>query len=99
MKKNKLVSWKVDLDQKIARAERNHCEWLEPCRQMILRSKEAKSLLHTENLREIPTFLKQTGLNWALKEDAVRYKAKIGWRVLRASPESRDWWTILDSNQ
>ena len=66
---------------------------------MIVRSKEAKSLLHTENLREIPTFLKQTGLNWALKEDAVQYEAKIGWRVLRANPECRNWWTILDSNQ
>ena len=75
-KKNKLTSQKVGLDQKIARAERNHCEWLEPCRQMILRSKEAKSLLHTENIREIPTFLKQAGLNWALKEDAVQYEAK-----------------------
>ncbi|OGJ70290.1 hypothetical protein A3H90_03515 [Candidatus Peribacteria bacterium RIFCSPLOWO2_02_FULL_55_36] len=60
---------------------------------MILRSKEAKSLLHTENLKEIPTFLKQAGLNWALKENAVQYEAKIGWRVLRASPESRTWWS------
>ncbi len=97
-KKNKLVSQKVDLDQKIARAERNHCEWLEPCRQMILRSREAKSLLHAKDLREIPTFLKQAGLNWALKENAVQYEAKIGWRVLRASPESRNWWAIQDSN-
>ena len=98
-KKNKLVSKKVDLDQKIARRERNHCEWLEPCRQMIIRSKKAKSLLHTSDLREIPTFLKQAGLNWALKENSVQWEAKIGWRVLRASPESRNWWAILDSNQ
>ena len=60
---------------------------------MIRRSKEAKSLLHTENFKEIPTFLKQAGLNWALKENAVQYEAKIGWRVLRASPESRTWWS------
>jgi len=104
MEKNKLVSQKVDLEQKIARAERNHCEWLEPCRQMIRRSKEAKSLLHTKNLREIPTFLKACGLNWALKQNAVypecyrrvHYEAKIGWRVLRASSESRDWWSLSD---
>ncbi len=97
-KKNKLVSRKVDLDQKIARAERSHCEWLEPCRQMILRSKRAKSLLHTKDLKEIPTFLKQAGLNWSLKDDAVRWDAKIGWRVLRASPKSRNWWAAQDSN-
>ena len=97
-KKNQLVSKKVDLEQKIARAERNHCEWLEPCRQMIVRSKEAKSLLHTENLQEIPTLLKQAGLNWALKENAVQYEAKIGCRVLRASPERRDWWATADLN-
>jgi site-specific DNA recombinase len=97
-KKNKLVSEKVDLDQKIARAERNHCEWLEPCRQMIKRSKEAKSLFHTDNPREIPTFLKQAGLNWALKENAVQYEAKIGWRVLCATPECRNWWARMDLN-
>ncbi|MDD5026532.1 MAG: recombinase family protein [Candidatus Peribacteraceae bacterium] len=98
-KKNKLVSEKVNLDQKIARAERNHCEWLEPCRQMILRSREAKSLLHTENLREIPTFLKQAGSNWALKEAAVQWQAQKGWRKVRQRCERLGWWTILDSNQ
>ena len=98
-KKNKIVSEKVDLDQKIARAERNHCEWLEPCRQIILRSKEAKNLLHTENLKEIPTFLKQAGSNWALKEDAVQWQAQKGWRALRQRRASIDWWAILDLNQ
>ena len=66
---------------------------------MIRRSKEAKSLLHTKDFKEIPTFLKQAGSNWALKEDAVQYEAKIGWRVLRATPERRNWWAILDLNQ
>ena len=97
-KKNKLVSKKVELDQKIASAERNHCEWLEPCRQIILRSKEAKSLLHTENLREIPTFLKQAGLNWALKEDAVQWEAKKGWRKVRQRGECSTWWAMEDLN-
>ena len=98
-KKNKLVSEKVDLDQKIANAERNYCEWLESTRQLILRSQKAKSLLTTEDLKEIPTFLKQAGLNWALKEDAVQWAAKKGWRVLRASPESRNWWAREDLNR
>ena len=105
-KKNKLVSTKVDLDQKIARAERNHGEWLEPCRQIIRRSKEAKNLLHTENLREIPTFLKQAGSNWALKEDAVypecyrrvQWEAQKGWRALRQRRASMRWWATEDLN-
>ena len=97
-KKNKLVSRKVDLDQKIARAERNHGEWLEPCRQIIRRSKEAKSLLHTENFREIPTFLKQAGSNWALKEDALQWQAQKGWRALRKRGASTLWWAMMDLN-
>lgn len=97
-KKNKLVSEKVDLDQKIAKAERNHCAWLEPCRQLILRSTQAKSLLTTEDLWEIPTFLKQAGLNWALKEDAVQWAAKKGWRKVRQRGECSTWWSYRDSN-
>jgi len=31
-----------------------------------------------------------------LKEDAVQYEAKIGWRVLRVSARSRDWWCLGD---
>ena len=97
-KKNKLVSQKVNLDQKIARAERNHCEWLEPTRQLILRSQKAKSLLQTENLQEIPTFLKQVGLNWALKEDAVQWEAKKGWRKVRQNRGCSTWWARVDLN-
>ena len=97
-KKNELVSEKVNLDQKIARAERNHCEWLEPCRQIIISSKKAKSLLCTSDHREIPTFLKQVGLNWALKEDAVQWQAQKGWRVLRQRRICSDWWAMEDLN-
>ncbi|OGJ70266.1 hypothetical protein A3H90_03380 [Candidatus Peribacteria bacterium RIFCSPLOWO2_02_FULL_55_36] len=30
------------------------------------------------------------------KENAVQYEAKIGWRVLRATPERRNWWSLGD---
>ncbi len=98
-KKNVLISEKASLEERIASAERNHCEWLEPCRQMVVCSKKAKDLLHTEDLWEIPTFLKQAGLNWTLKRNSVRYEAQIGWRVVRANRSCPNWWTIPDSNR
>jgi len=66
---------------------------------------EAKRLLHTENLREIPIFLKACGSNWALKEDAVypecyrrvQWQAQKGWRALRQRRASMRWWCLLDA--
>lgn len=65
---------------------------------IILRSKEAKNLLHMKNFREIPTFLKQAGSNWALKEDAVQWQAQKGWRTLRQRGGSISWWAMMDLN-
>ncbi len=98
-KKNKLISHKVEIEQKIVRAEQNHGEWLELSRELILASREAKSLLTTENYSEIPTFLKTAGLNFLLKGSAVQWQAKTGWQQVAASPESRNWWAREDLNR
>jgi len=92
-KKNQLINRKADVEQKIRDATQEQTNWIEPMREMILRSKQAKMLLHTEKFSEIPAFLKTTGSNWLLKGAAVRYEAKKGWRVLRQRRRFRTWWS------
>gem|GEM_PF-4021347 len=92
------MACKVSLNQDIKDAEQNRSNGLEPMREMIIRSREAKKLLSTENYSEFPTFLKRIGTNFVLKGNAVQWEAAIGWRVLRASPESRNWWVRWDLN-
>ena len=92
-KKNQLINRRADIEQKIRDATQEQMNWIEPMREMILRSKRAKMLLHTEKLSEIPAFLKTTGSNWLLKGTAVRWEAKKGWRVLRQRQRFRTWWS------
>ena len=60
-RKNVLVARRVSLNQDIKDAEQNGSNWLEPMRELIIRSREAKKLLTTENHSEFPTFLKTIG--------------------------------------
>ena len=92
-KKNKLVSRKVEIGQEIKNAEQNRSHWLEPMREMIVRSREAKKLLTTENHSEFPAFLKTIGTNFVLKGNAVQWEATIGWRALAHSDGFRNWWS------
>ncbi len=97
-KKNKLVSRRVELDQEIKIAQQNRSHWLEPMREMIIRSREAKKLLTTENYEEFPTFLKTIGTNFVLKGNAVQWEAAKGWRALAQSTDFRNWWVRWDLN-
>ena len=90
-KKNKLVSRKIEIDGEIKDSEQNGDNWLEPMRDMISRSREAKNLLTTDNYEKFPTFLKRIGTNFVLKGNAVQWEAAIGWRVLAKSRGFRDW--------
>ena len=97
-RKNVLVARRVSLNQDIKDAEQNRIHWLEPMRELIIRSREAKKLLTTENHSEFPTFLKTIGTNFVLKGNAVQWEAAIGWRVLAHSRGFRDWWVRWDLN-
>ena len=97
-KKNKLVSRKVEIDQEIKDVEHHNSNWLEPMRDMVIRSKEAKKLLSTSDHGEFPTFLKTIGTNFVLKGNTVQWEAEIGWHVLAKSRGFRGWWAGRDSN-
>ncbi|OGJ61601.1 hypothetical protein A3A67_03170 [Candidatus Peribacteria bacterium RIFCSPLOWO2_01_FULL_51_18] len=80
------------LTQDVKDAEQNHSNWIEPMRDMIIRSREAKKLLTSENKEAFPAFLKSIGSNFVWNGNAVQWQAARGWRVLAHSRGFRDWW-------
>ncbi|MBI5413439.1 hypothetical protein HZA42_03790 [Candidatus Peregrinibacteria bacterium] len=77
----KLINLKIDLGQKITDFERKGNDWLEPCRQFILDSREAKKIALSEDKEEMKNFIKKIGSNFILKGRAVQWRAKRGWRA------------------
>jgi len=92
-KKNVLIARKIALEQKTKHVERNHNNWLEPMREFIIRSREAKKLLSEENHRELPPFLRSIGSNVVLKGALVQWQPKKGWRVLAKKRKFDSWWS------
>src|SRR3989338_10420517 len=80
------------LTQDVKHAEQNHSNWIEPMRDMIIRSREAKKLHTSENKEAFPAFLKSIGSNFVWNGNAVQWQAARGWRVLAHSRGVRDWW-------
>ena len=97
-KKNKLLQRKTDLDQSIRDSEQNGNEWLEPMREFLIRSKQAKTLLLQDDPVEFRAFLKTIGSHVLLKGQTLRPQAAKGWRVLLQNPRFRNWQPQGESN-
>ena len=97
-KKNKLLQLKADLDQRIRDSERNGNEWLEPMREFVIQSRQAKKLLSQDDPEEFCAFLKTIGSNVLLKGQTLRPQAAKGWRVMLQNPRFRDWQPHGESN-
>ena len=96
--KNRLLQKKAVLDQRIRDSERNGNEWLEPMREFIMRSCQAKKLLSQDDPQEFRAFLKTIGSNVLLKGQTLRPQAAKGWRVLLQNPRFRNWQPHGESN-
>jgi len=93
-KKNSLASRKHEIEQKIRDAERGGNDWLEPMREIILRSRDAKMMLSSGKPEEYPTFLRNVGSNFLLKGNALHWEPRRGWSALAnraAFPEWSGW--------
>ncbi|PIQ91823.1 MAG: hypothetical protein COV69_04550, partial [Parcubacteria group bacterium CG11_big_fil_rev_8_21_14_0_20_39_14] len=66
-KKQKMLNEKLDIEQKIKDFEQTGNNWLEPMKEMILASSQAKILLSQGDKTEIRQFLKNVGSNFILK--------------------------------
>ncbi len=97
-KKQRLLNEKIEIQQKIRDFEQSGNNRLEPMREMILSSSQAKILLSQGDNQEIRAFLKNIGSNFILKDRRFHFEGEIGWRVLLNSPRFCKWRRERDSN-
>jgi len=70
-KKQKLLNEKLEIQQKIKDFEQAGNNWLEPIKEMILASSQAKILLSQSDNSQIRTFLKNIGSNFILAKSGL----------------------------
>ncbi|MEW5908116.1 MAG: recombinase family protein [Patescibacteria group bacterium] len=105
-KKQKLLTKKVELQEKIRDFEQKGLSWREPAREFVLKLNYAQKLLASENYAEMSTFLKNIGSNHILQNQKLSFSWKIPFN-LAAEPRSGEaetltfprWLPGLDSNQ
>ncbi|KKS22474.1 MAG: Recombinase, partial [Candidatus Roizmanbacteria bacterium GW2011_GWC2_41_7] len=86
---------------KIRDFEQKGNNWLEPMKEMILASSQAKILLSQSDNQEIRAFLKNIGSNFILKDKKFQFALKIGWRALAEGEPTKtfpNWRRVQDSN-
>ena len=97
-KKQKLLNEKLKIQQKIKDFEQTGNNWLEPMKEMILASSQAKILSSQSDNSQIRAFLKNIGSNFILKGKKFQFEGKIGWRALLNSPQNTNWQRGWNSN-
>jgi DNA invertase Pin-like site-specific DNA recombinase len=98
-KKNRLVSEKVRIEEKITDFEQKGLSWLEPAREFVLSLNQAANLLSQNNLFEMTAFLKNIGANHILQNRQFIFEPKMQYVLTaeRSEAASSDlqfpfWW-------
>jgi len=97
-KKEKLINEKVCLEERMNEIKNKGADWLEPMREFILSSCQAKKIATNGDLMEIRTFLKNAGSNFTVKGKKFEWLAKRGWRIFAENPSCSNWLGRWDSN-
>ena len=79
-RKQKILTQKLELQEKIQDFEQKGLSWLEPAREFVLKLNYAEKLRNSDNFPEMETFLKNIGSNHILHNQKLTYPK---------------WWTIL----
>ena len=77
-KKDTLVNEKVRIEDKFAQLRGEGLVWLEPMREFILLSKQAKKVAISRDLLEIKNSMKNICSNFLLKGKTLRFEAPFG---------------------
>jgi len=88
-KKQSLVSEKMMLTEKIGDFEQKGLSWLEPAREFVKSLNQAAKLIESENLSELPTFLKNIGSNHILRNREFLFAPKIPYDLVAERRVSR----------
>src|SRR3989344_91846 len=87
-KKEFLLSQKVALNEKISNFEQKGLSWLEPAREFVKSLNQAENLVQTDNLSELPTFLKNIGSNHILRNRQFVFAPKIEYKFVAERSEA-----------
>ena len=96
-KKQSLISEKVSLSEKITDFEQKGLSWLEPAREFVKSLNQTANLIKTDNLSELPTFLKNIGSNHILRNRQFVFAPKIQYKLVAESLLRRD--KLREANQ
>ena len=103
-RKQKILTQKLELQEKIKDFGQRGLSWLEPAREFILKLNYAEKLLNSENYQEMKTFLKNIGSNHILQNQKLIFSFNFPYN-LTADPAPRreageaetltfpKWWT------
>ena len=87
-KKGQFISKKVMLNEKINDSEQKGLSWLEPAREFVKSLNQAANLVQTDNLSELPTFLKNIGSNHFLQNRQFIFTPKIQYKLVAERSEA-----------
>ena len=87
-KKQSLISEKVSLIEKISDFETKGLSWLEPAREFVKSLYQAEKLTKSDNLSELPTFLKTIGSNHILENRQFVFAPKIQYKLAAERSEA-----------
>ena len=86
-RKQKILTRKLELQERIKDFEQKGLSWLEPARNFVLKLNYAEKLRNSENYPEIKTFLKNIGSNHILQNRKLSFSCKIPFN-LAAEPRA-----------
>ena len=98
-KKEKLINEKVRLDERLTEIKNKGANWLEPMREFILSSCQAKKIAANGDLMEIRTFIKNAGSNFTVKGKKFDWLAKGGYKIIAENANYPNWLPGSDSNR
>ena len=85
-KKQKILNQKIEISEKLKAFQQKGCSWLEPAKNFILTSNEAKNAASGTNLTDKAQFLKKVGSNLVLADQNVKYFPRGAWKILGNLP-------------
>jgi len=86
-RKQKILTRKLELQERIKDFEQKGLSWLEPAREFVLKLNYAEKLRNSDNFSEMKTFLKNIGSNHILQNQKLIFSFKIPFNLV-AEPRS-----------
>ena len=101
-RKQKILTRKLELQERIKDFEQKGLSWLEPAREFVLKLNYAEKLLDSGNYQEMKTFLKNIGSNHILQNQKLIFSFKTPFNFAAEPPRGEaetltypKVWTIL----